>query len=68
MEEELQQCLPPRVLEDYEDYCVGLSPYRKMMNGIENVPMLKKLFFSTNKFVLNILNLKLKSEWIKELG
>lgn len=68
VEEELQQCLPPRVLEDYEDYCVGLSPYRKMMNGIENVPMLKKLFFSTNKFVLNILNLKLKSEWIKELG
>jgi len=67
LEDELSRCLPKRVLEDYEDYCIGITPFRKMMNGVENVPVLKKVIFNINRFTLKVINLKLKSEWIKKL-
>lgn len=67
VDDELHRCLPVRVLEDYEDYCVGLTPFRRMMNGVENVPVLLQIIFPINKLILKILNLKLKSEWIKRI-
>ncbi len=42
IEKELKSWFPERILQDYEDYVFGCTPYRRMMNGIEQVPFLKK--------------------------
>lgn len=67
VEGELRRCLPPRVLDDYEDYCVGTTPFRRMMNGVELVPTLCRVIFRLDKLVLKLLNLKWKAEWIRRL-
>lgn len=64
---ELERCLPQRVLEDYEDYCFGTTPFRKMINHIELTPRLREIMFRLNVIVLKLLNVKLHSDWIKQL-
>jgi hypothetical protein len=65
--QELQHMLPERIRQDYEDYCFGTSPYRKMMNQVESVPKLKKLIYQIDIKVLKLLNIIIKANWIKEL-
>ena len=65
--QELQHMLPERIRQDYEDYCFGTSPYRKMMNQVESVPKLKKLIYQIDIKVLKLLNIIIKAKWIKEL-
>ena len=67
VEETLYNIFPKRVLEDYHDYCIGDSPYRKMINYIELIPWLKKIIFAVDKTILKIINVKLKQNWIKLL-
>jgi glycosyltransferase involved in cell wall biosynthesis len=67
IEKELRQCLPLRIIEDYEDYCFGKTPYRRMMNGIEIVPPLRNLIFRINLMILKFLNVKWNADWIKKL-
>lgn len=67
MEAELRKVLPLRMKLDYEDYCYGCTPFRKMMNKIDSIPPVRKIIYSINLFVLKILNVKLKIRWIKEL-
>lgn len=67
IEKELKSWFPERILQDYEDYVFGCTPYRRMMNGIEQVPFLKKNIYKLNKIILKILNLKWKAEWIKKI-
>lgn len=65
--QELEKCLPRRVLIDYEDYCNGLTPFRRMMNNVDIIPPLKKIIFNVDKWILKIINIKLKAKWIKDL-
>ncbi|MGM9709326.1 MAG: glycosyltransferase family 2 protein [Prevotella sp.] len=67
VEAELKKCLPQRILIDYEDYCFGLSPYKKMMNSVEIIPPLKKIIYFIDVVILKILNIKLRLDWIKKL-
>lgn len=67
VEETINSTLPPRVIVDMEDYCFGNSPYRLMVNHIENTPPLKKRFFVLNKFILKLINIKIKAKWINNL-
>lgn len=64
---ELERCLPERILRDYDDYCAGLTPYRRMMNMVEEIPPLRRIIFGIDRLVLKLLNLKLHAKWIKEL-
>lgn len=64
---ELKACFPERVLADYEDYVYGCTPYRQLFTMVENIPPLKKIIYRIDVFLLKLLNLKLKSEWIKKL-
>jgi glycosyltransferase involved in cell wall biosynthesis len=64
---ELKACFPERVLTDYEDYVFGNTPYRKMFTIVENIPPFKRLIYRVDVFLLKLLNLKLKSDWIKKL-
>jgi len=64
---ELIKLFPQRILDDYYDYCYGSSPYRKMMNQVEIIPPIKKIIFNINVLILKIINVRLKSKWIKEL-
>ena len=67
VEEELQRCLPKRILEDYRDYCYGVTPFRQMVNKVEGIPPVRKIIYNTNRIVLKVLNMKLHSQWIKDL-
>lgn len=64
---ELKACFPERVLTDYEDYVFGNTPYRKMFTKVEQIPPIRKIIYRTNVLLLKLLNLKLKSNWIKKL-
>lgn len=63
----LQKCLPERILADYEDYVFGTSSYRKMFTKMEQIPRLRKIIYSIDVFILKMINLSLRSKWIKEL-
>lgn len=63
----LKQHIPERILADYEDYCYGNSPFRRMMNMVEIIPPVKKIIFNIDRVLLKFINIKLNSEWIKEL-
>lgn len=65
--EELERCLPKRILVDYEDYCVGSSPYRRMMNKVGEIPPVRRIIYKVDRMVLKLLNLKLHAKWIKDL-
>jgi glycosyltransferase involved in cell wall biosynthesis len=65
--EELHRLFPPRVLADFEDYNFGLSPFRKMVTSVEQIPPIRRLIYRLDIIVLRILNLKLKSHWISNL-
>lgn len=67
VEEELQRCLPKRILEDYRDYCYGVTPFRQMVNKVEEIPPVRKIIYNTNRILLKVLNMKLHSQWIKDL-
>lgn len=67
IDRELKHRFPERILQDYDDYVFGSTSYRRMVNGIEKVPPLKKNIYRLNKVILKILNLKWKAEWIKKL-
>lgn len=64
---ELKACLPERILTDYEDYVFGTTPYRKMFTTVEQIPPVREILYRTNVCLLKILNLWLRSEWIKKL-
>ncbi|AGB29483.1 glycosyl transferase [Prevotella dentalis DSM 3688] len=64
----LENIFPKRVLEDYNDYCYGETPYRKMMNKIEDIPPVKKIIYTIDVAILKIINIRIKSKWIRELG
>ncbi len=64
---ELKACFPERVLEDYEDYVYGITPFRKMFTKVEIIPPLRKIIYRFNVLMLKVINLRLKSDWIKEL-
>lgn len=63
----LKSCLPERVLADYEDYVYGNSSYQKMFTMAGKIPPIRKKLYHINLFLLKIMNLRLKSKWIKEL-
>lgn len=65
--EGLQQVLPKRVLIDYKDYVYGNTSYRKMFTAVEQIPKLKDLIYTINKWILKILNIWIKAEWIRNL-
>ena len=67
VKQELMRMLPKRILADYEDYCVGCSSFRIMMNYVEGIPTLKKMMFWVDKSILKILNIKIRAEWISKL-
>lgn len=64
---ELKACFPERVLEDYEDYVFGSTQFRRMFTKVEIIPPLRKIIYLFNVLMLKVINLKLKSIWIKEL-
>lgn len=64
---ELKACFPERVLADYEDYVYGNTSYRKMFTAVEQIPKLKDLIYTINKWILKILNIWIKAEWIRNL-
>ena len=65
--DELKICFPERVLADYEDYVFGCTPYRQMFTTIEKIPPVKKIIYKVNVCILKVMNLWLKSEWIRTL-
>lgn len=65
---ELNRCFPERILADYEDYVFGKSSYRKMFTMIENIPRIRVIIYRINYILLKIMNLLLRSKWIKELS
>lgn len=65
---ELKACFPERVLADYEDYVYGNTPYRKMFTKVEIIPPLRRFLYCFDVLLLKLLNLRLKSNWIKELN
>lgn len=67
MAEELKRCFPKRVLEDLEDYSIGTTPYRRMVNNIERNSKLCRSMFFIDKFILKILNVKMKTQWVRNL-
>ena len=64
---ELQKHLPERIMIDYDDYCFGTTPFRKMFTKVEQIPPLQRIIYKVDAFILKMLNLKLKAEWIKKL-
>lgn len=67
VKKELERCLPKRILLDYEDYCYGLTPYRKLMNKVDLVNPLKKIIYAIDYTILKVINLVLRAQWIKDL-
>lgn len=67
VEATLNSTLPPRIIEDMEDYCFGNSPYRVMMNNVEKSSSLMKYIFTTNKLFLKAINIILNAKWISNL-
>ena len=67
VKQELAKCLPPRIIIDYEDYCYGLTSYKRMMNMVEAIPKLKRIIYCIDIMVLKTLNIKLRLDWIKKL-
>lgn len=65
--EGLKNCLPERVLTDYEDYVFGKTSYRKMFTSIEQIPKLKKIIYNIDKGILSLLNIWIKADWIRKL-
>lgn len=64
---ELEKCLPERILADYEDYVFGSTPYRQLFTTVEQIPPVRQIVYRVNVLLLRVLNLRLKSEWIKKL-
>lgn len=64
---ELEKCLPERILADYEDYVFGCTPYRQLFTTVEQIPPVRQIVYRVNVLLLKVLNLWLKSEWIKKL-
>ena len=51
-----------------DDYIYGnSSPYRKLFTIAEDIPPIHKMLYRINVFVLKVLNMRLRSQWIKEL-
>lgn len=67
VKKELERCLPKRILLDYEDYCYGVTPYRKLMNKVDLVNPLKKIIYAIDYTILKVINLVLRAQWIKDL-
>lgn len=67
VQQELELCLPERIRTDYEDYVFGCTPYRQLFTTVEQIPPVRKIVYRVNVLLLKVLNLWLKSEWIKEL-
>lgn len=65
--EELQRCFPQRVLDDYEDYTIGATPFRRMFTQVELIPPIRKIIYRINVILLKIINTRLKSDWIRKL-
>ncbi|MBQ9178285.1 MAG: glycosyltransferase [Prevotella sp.] len=65
--DELRKCFPKRVLEDYEDYVFGCTPYRQMFTTVEQIPPVKRIIYKVNVCILKVMNLWLKSDWIRNL-
>ena len=63
----LQSFLPVRVLEDYQDYVYGVSPYRRLFATVEDIKWMTSLIYTSNVCILKLLNLKIRARWIKEL-
>ena len=68
VQSELKNCFPERVLADYEDYVFGHSSYRRMFTMVEKIPPVRKIIYRFCFFLLKILNLRLRSDWIKKLS
>ena len=66
--DELKACFPQRVLEDYEDYVFGSTSYRTMFTMVEKIPPVKRIIYRINVVSLKLMNLWLKSGWIRNLG
>ena len=67
-EETLNKFLPRRIRDDYDDYIYGnSSSYRKLFTIAEDIPPIHKMLYRINVFVLKVLNMRLRSQWIKEL-
>ena len=64
---ELEKCLPERIRADYEDYVFGCTPYRQLFTTVEQIPPVKEIVYRVNVLLLKVLNLWLRSEWIKKL-
>lgn len=64
---ELTTCFPERVLTDYEDYVFGTTPFRRMFTMVEIIPPLRKIVYRFNVFLLKVINLRMNSEWIKNM-
>ena len=64
---ELKACFPERVLADYEDYVFGCTPYRQMFTKVEQIPPVRKIIYKINICILKVMNLWLKSDWIRKL-
>lgn len=64
---ELKVCFPERVLADYEDYVFGCTPYRQMFTTVEQIPPVRKIIYKINVCILKVMNLWLKSDWIRKL-
>ena len=62
-----KQLLPETILNDYEDYVYGLTPYRQMFTKIDDIPPFKRIIYFLNVLFLKFVNLKYRSKWIKEL-
>lgn len=66
-EQTLNMFLPSRVREDYDDYLYGKTPYRLLFTTAEIIPPIHKILYRINVLILKTLNLKLHSQWIKDL-
>lgn len=62
-----RQLLPSTILDDYEDFVYGNTPYRRMFTIVEEIPPFKKILYRIDVLILKLLNFKFNSKWIKEL-
>lgn len=63
----LREAFPERVLMDLQDYAYGDTNYRYMVNKVSEIPPVKRIIYKLNLMVLRVLNIKMRSGWIKQL-
>lgn len=63
----LKDKFPHRILKDFEDYTYGLTNFSYMVNRVSEIPPIKKLIYLFDFIILRIINLKIRSKWIKKL-